>query len=847
MSKYQKQIESFMNKLVVKDGHEPEFIQAVEEVAETVIPFIETNEKYKKNKILERIVEPERVIQFRVPWLDDLGEPQVNRGFRVEFNSAIGPYKGGLRFHPSVNLSILKFLGFEQIFKNSLTTLPMGGGKGGSDFNPKGKSDNEVMNFCQSFMTELSKHIGPNTDVPAGDIGVGGREIGYMFGQYKRIRNEFTGVLTGKGINWGGSLIRPEATGYGVVYFAEKMLSTKGHDLKGKIVSISGSGNVAQFACEKCIQLGAKVVTMSDSKGYIYDSDGLNEEKLSWLMDLKNIKRGRIYEYSEKFSNTSFYENKKPWEVKVDVALPCATQNELAEEHANLLVQNGCVAVVEGANMPCSPDAIAVFTNNKILFSPGKASNAGGVATSGLEMSQNSLRYNWKRDEVDQKLKDIMLNIHEQCVNYGMQEDGYIDYVKGANLAGFVKVADAMIDQGLVEHMYRAIKKQLKKELKDIDSSGLFKKERIITSAQGASVFVDSGKEVIIMCANNYLGLSSNKEVIDAAKSALETHGFGMSSVRFICGTQDIHKELEKRIADFYSTEDTILYAAAFDANGGLFEPLFGPEDAIISDELNHASIIDGIRLCKAKRFRYKHSDMQDLENQLKEAQNSRNKIIVTDGVFSMDGDIAKLNEICDLADQYEALVMTDECHSAGFIGKTGRGVPEYHNVINRVDIITGTLGKALGGAMGGYTTGKQEIIEILRQKSRPYLFSNSLAPSIVGAANKVFEILSSSTQLRDQLEKNTKYFKNKIIEAGFDVKDGNSPIIPIMLYDATLSQRFADMLLDEGVYVVGFFYPVVPKGKARIRTQISAAHSKRDLDIAINAFIKVGKKLRVI
>ena len=395
--------------------------------------------------------------------------------------------------------------------------------------------------------------------------------------------------------------------------------------------------------------------------------------------------------------------------------------------------------------------------------------------------------------------------------------------------------------------MYGAIKKQLKRELKDIDSSGLFKKERIITSAQGASVFVDSGKEVIIMCANNYLGLSSNKEVIDAAKSALETHGFGMSSVRFICGTQDIHKELEKRIADFYSTEDTILYAAAFDANGGLFEPLFGPEDAIISDELNHASIIDGIRLCKAKRFRYKHSDMQDLENQLNEAQNSRNKIIVTDGVFSMDGDIAKLNEICDLADQYEALVMTDECHSAGFIGKTGRGVPEYHNVINRVDIITGTLGKALGGAMGGYTTGKQEIIEILRQKSRPYLFSNSLAPSIVGAANKVFEILSSSTQLRDQLEKNTKYFKNKIIEAGFDVKDGNSPIIPIMLYDATLSQRFADMLLDEGVYVVGFFYPVVPKGKARIRTQISAAHSKRDLDIAINAFIKVGKKLRVI
>ena len=450
MSSYQKQIESFMKKLEIKDGHEPEFIQAVEEVAETVIPFIESNEKYKKTKILERIVEPERVIQFRVPWIDDSGQPQVNRGFRVEFNSAIGPYKGGLRFHPSVNLSILKFLGFEQIFKNSLTTLPMGGGKGGSDFNPKGKSDNEVMKFCQSFMTELSRHIGPNTDVPAGDIGVGSREIGYMFGQYKRLRNEFTGVLTGKGINWGGSLIRPEATGYGLVYFAEKMLSTKGNNIKGKIVSISGSGNVAQYACEKCIQLGAKVVTMSDSKGYIYDSEGINKEKLSWIMNLKNVKRGRIAEYIEKFTSASFYKGKKPWEVKVDVALPCATQNELGEEHANLLVQNGCIAVVEGANMPCSPEAIAVFANKKILFSPGKASNAGGVATSGLEMSQNSLRYNWKREEVDKKLNEIMLNIHEQCVEYGIQEDGYIDYVKGANIAGFVKVADAMLDQGIV-------------------------------------------------------------------------------------------------------------------------------------------------------------------------------------------------------------------------------------------------------------------------------------------------------------------------------------------------------------------------------------------------------------
>ena len=395
--------------------------------------------------------------------------------------------------------------------------------------------------------------------------------------------------------------------------------------------------------------------------------------------------------------------------------------------------------------------------------------------------------------------------------------------------------------------MYGKIKNQLSKELLDIESKGLFKKERVITTSQGASVKVSDGGEVVVMCANNYLGLSSNEEVIEAAKSALETHGFGMSSVRFICGTQDIHKELEQRIADFYQTEDTILYAAAFDANGGLFEPLFGPEDAIISDELNHASIIDGVRLCKAQRFRYKHSDMLDLEAQLIKSKDLRNKIIVTDGVFSMDGDIAKMNEICDLADKYDAMVMTDECHSAGFIGKTGRGVPEYHNVMDRVDIITGTLGKALGGAMGGYTTGKKEIIEMLRQKSRPYLFSNSLAPSIVGAANKVFEIIGNNTHLRDKLEENTKYFKTKIISAGFDVKQGDSPIVPIMLYDAALSQDFADMLLKEGVYAVGFFYPVVPKGQARIRTQISAAHTKEHLDKAVNAFIKVGKELKVI
>lgn len=450
MSSYQHQIDAFMKVVKLKNSHEPEFIQAVLEVAETVIPYIEANPKYKSTKILERITEPERVIQFRVPWLDDSGEVQVNRGFRVEFNSAIGPYKGGLRFHPSVNLSILKFLGFEQIFKNSLTTLPMGGGKGGSDFDPKGKSDNEVMKFCQSFMTELSRHIGPNTDVPAGDIGVGGREIGYMFGQYKRLRNEFTGVLTGKGINWGGSLIRPEATGYGTVYFAAEMLKTKGDNFTGKVVSISGSGNVAQFACEKATQLGAKVVTMSDSKGFIHDPNGIDAKKLAWIMNLKNNRRGRIMEYASEFDGVSFHENEKPWSIKVDVALPCATQNELNEEQAKQLVENGCMAVAEGANMPCTPEAIALFQSRRVLFSPGKASNAGGVATSGLEMSQNSLRFNWTSEEVDQKLHNIMLDIHKQCVNFGTQEDGYIDYVKGANIAGFVKVADAMIDQGIV-------------------------------------------------------------------------------------------------------------------------------------------------------------------------------------------------------------------------------------------------------------------------------------------------------------------------------------------------------------------------------------------------------------
>ena len=421
-------VNDFMNKVKAKDGHEQEFIQAVEEVAETVIPFIQSSDKYKDSKILERIVEPERVISFRVPWLDDNGVCQVNRGYRVEFNSAIGPYKGGLRFHPSVNLGILKFLGFEQVFKNSLTTLPLGGGKGGSDFDPKGKSDNEVMKFCQSFMTELSRHIGPNTDIPAGDIGVGAREIGYLFGQYKRIRNEFTGVLTGKGINWGGSLIRPEATGFGNVYFAQNMLKTRGESFENKRVVISGSGNVAQYACQKATELGAKVVAMSDSSGFIFDSDGINQEKLSFIKNLKNIKRGRIKEYADQYG-CEFHKGQRPWVIKCDIALPCATQNELNKEEAQLLVDNGCICVSEGANMPSTPEAIEVFLSSKILFAPGKASNAGGVATSGLEMSQNSIRMSWSAEEVDAKLKAIMLNIHEACVEYG-SEDGFVDYVK---------------------------------------------------------------------------------------------------------------------------------------------------------------------------------------------------------------------------------------------------------------------------------------------------------------------------------------------------------------------------------------------------------------------------------
>jgi glutamate dehydrogenase (NADP+) len=449
-SKYQSAIDAFMDRVKAKNGGEPEFIQAVQEVAEAVIPVIEENPKYKAAKILDRIVEPERTIIFRVPWLDDNGNVQVNRGYRVEFNSAIGPYKGGLRFHPSVNLSILKFLGFEQIFKNSLTTLPMGGGKGGSDFDPKGKSDNEVMKFCQSFMTELCRHIGADTDVPAGDIGVGGREIGYMFGQYKRVRNEFTGVLTGKARNWGGSLIRPEATGYGTVYFAQEMLATKGDSFAGKVVAVSGSGNVAQYACEKATQLGAKVVTLSDSEGYIYDADGITAEKLAYVMELKNDRRGRISEYATTYPSAKFVAGKRPWEVKVDIALPCATQNELNGEEAKALIANGVKCVAEGANMPSTPEAIEAFQHAHVLFSPGKASNAGGVATSGLEMSQNSLRLSWSAEEVDQRLHGIMVSIHEACVKYGKGEDGNVDYVKGANIAGFVKVADSMIDQGLV-------------------------------------------------------------------------------------------------------------------------------------------------------------------------------------------------------------------------------------------------------------------------------------------------------------------------------------------------------------------------------------------------------------
>ena len=442
-------IEQFISDVEKRNQHEPEFMQAVREVAENVIPYIVQHDIYHGKNILMRMAEPERVVSFRVPWIDDSGEIRVNRGFRIEMNSAIGPYKGGLRFHESVNLSILKFLAFEQVFKNALTTLPMGGGKGGADFNPKGKSDGEVMRFCQSFMTELFRHIGPNRDIPAGDIGVGGREIGYMFGQYKRLKNEFTGVLTGKGISWGGSMIRPEATGYGAVYFAENMLSNKSDGLQGKNIVISGSGNVAQYAAEKCIQLGAKVLTLSDSSGYVMDPEGIDADKLAFVMHLKNNKRERISKYVDSFPQASFYAGKRPWTVPCDVALPCATQNEIDENDAKQLAANGCFCVSEGANMPSTPNAIKVFHANEILYAPGKASNAGGVAVSGLEMAQNSLRYSWTREEVDERLQAIMSDIHKSCVDYGQNGD-HINYEKGANIAGFVKVADAMLAQGVV-------------------------------------------------------------------------------------------------------------------------------------------------------------------------------------------------------------------------------------------------------------------------------------------------------------------------------------------------------------------------------------------------------------
>jgi glutamate dehydrogenase (NADP+) len=444
-----KLVDQFMESLIAKNAGEVEFHQAVREVAETIIPFIDANPKYQNKALLERLTEPDRLISFRVSWLDDAGNIQVNKGFRVQFNNSLGPYKGGLRFHPTVNQSILKFLGFEQIFKNSLTTLPMGGGKGGSDFDPKGKSDNEIMKFCQAFMLELNRHIGADTDVPAGDIGVGGREIGYMFGMYKKIKNIHHGVLTGKGLNYGGSLIRPEATGYGCVYFADYMLKQHNQDIKGKVCLVSGSGNVAQFATEKLIELGAKVVTLSDSSGTIYDSEGITTEKLEWVKDLKNNRRGRIKEYASQFG-ALYLEGKRPWTLKGDLAFPCATQNELNDEEAKALVDNGIIAVAEGANMPVTAAGVEIFQENNVLFAPGKASNAGGVATSGLEMSQNSLRLNWTREEVDSKLKGIMASIHEQCIKYGKKLDGSIDYVQGANIAGFVKVADAMLDQGVV-------------------------------------------------------------------------------------------------------------------------------------------------------------------------------------------------------------------------------------------------------------------------------------------------------------------------------------------------------------------------------------------------------------
>ncbi len=448
-TKISPRLEEFMKTFISRNPGEQEFRQAVEEVVDSILPFIEANPKYLQAKILERLVEPERIIIFRVPWLDDKGEIQVNRGYRVQWNSAIGLYKGGLRFHPSVNLSILKFLAFEQCFKNALTTLPMGGGKGGSDFDPKGKSNNEVMKFCQSFMTELFRHIGPDTDVPAGDIGVGKREVGYMFGQYKRLRNEFTGVFTGKGLNWGGSLIRPEATGYGCVYFVQEMLKTRGESLEGKTCAVSGSGNVAQFTVQKLIELGAKVVTFSDSNGYIAASKGIDQSAFESVQQVKNVKRGRIKDCTEQFE-CDYFENSKPWSVKCDIAFPCATQNEIDEHDAKMLVENGCVAVGEGANMPTTPAGVGVFQEAGTLYAPGKAANAGGVATSGLEMSQNNMRMSWPREEVDRRLHDIMVAIHNQCVKYGRQADGSIDYVKGANIAGFVKIADAMLDQGVV-------------------------------------------------------------------------------------------------------------------------------------------------------------------------------------------------------------------------------------------------------------------------------------------------------------------------------------------------------------------------------------------------------------
>ena len=444
------EINDFVTKISQKNPNEVEFLQAVQEVAENIIPFINDNPFYKQGNILEAMCEPERVFMFRVPWVNDKGETQINRGYRIQMNSAIGPYKGGLRFHPTVNLSILKFLAFEQVFKNSLTTLPLGGGKGGADFDPKGKSDHEVMRFCQSFMTELSKHIGANTDVPAGDIGVGAREIGFLFGQYKRVRNEFTGVLTGKSLQFGGSLIRPEATGYGCVYFSNEILGHRSDGLEGKTCIVSGSGNVAQYAIEKLIQSGAKVVSVSDSSGSIYDKEGINQEKLEFIKELKNVKRGRVGEYADEFSSAEFRKGKTPWDIECDLAYPCATQNELSLDDAKTLASNGCKGVFEGANMPCTTDAVEFFKENELLFSPGKASNAGGVATSGLEMTQNSQRLSWTRDEVDDRLKGIMKMIHDNCVEHGKTKSDYVDYVKGANVAGFVKVADAMIAQGCV-------------------------------------------------------------------------------------------------------------------------------------------------------------------------------------------------------------------------------------------------------------------------------------------------------------------------------------------------------------------------------------------------------------